>query len=147
MHPGGKPGKRGLRSRVPPGLTTMRRGRPPCGRRLWLGRGREAKATQIGSSDRRQLAAMSYSLDVSLRRGGLEPSTVGLEIRCSDSVTRNAEASYESSEAALTDFLTALSAKQPDLASVVTAWPGLSDAVRARIVGIVEGATASKATE
>jgi len=32
------------------------------------------------------------------------------------------------------------------LALVVEAWPGLSDAVRARIVGIVEGATASKAS-
>jgi hypothetical protein len=31
------------------------------------------------------------------------------------------------------------------LAAIVDAWPGLSEAVRARIVGTVEGATASKA--
>lgn len=31
-----------------------------------------------------------------------------------------------------------------ELAALISAWPGLSDAVRARIVGIVEGATAGR---
>jgi len=44
---------------------------------------------------------------------------------------------------ALTDLLTAFSEKDPDLGAVISAWPGLPEAVRARIVGLVEGATAS----
>jgi len=80
---------------------------------------------------------------VTPRRGGLEPSTVGLEIRCSESVTRDGATSYESSDPALTDPLTELFRKDPDLGAVISAWPGLPEAVRARIVGLVEGATAS----
>jgi hypothetical protein len=44
---------------------------------------------------------------------------------------------------ALTDPLTELFQKDPDLGAVISAWPGLPEAVRARIVGLVEGAMAS----
>jgi len=43
----------------------------------------------------------------------------------------------------LTDPLTELFRKDPDLGAVISAWPGLPEAVRARIVGLVEGATAA----
>ena len=78
-----------------------------------------------------------------LRREGLEPPTVGLEIRCSESVTRDGAKSYESTDPALTDLLTAFSGKDPDLGAVISAWAGLPEAIRARIVGLVEGATAA----
>lgn len=48
---------------------------------------------------------------------------------------------YDAGGKPLTDLLTAFSQKHPDLASVVEAWPELTEAVRARIVGIVEVAT------
>ena len=66
----------------------------------------------------------------------------GLANRLSQSVTRDAATSYESPDPALTDLLTAFSEKDPDLAAVVSAWLGLPEAVRARIVGLVEGAMA-----
>jgi len=36
-----------------------------------------------------------------------------------------------------------LSQADPELAAVVAAWDGLPESIRARIVGLVEGATAS----
>jgi len=79
----------------------------------------------------------------SMRPAGFEPATPGLRNRCPKSVTRYAATSYEPSDAALTDPLTELFRKDPDLGAVISAWPGLPEAVRARIVGLVEGATAS----
>ena len=78
-----------------------------------------------------------------MRPAGFEPATPGLGNRCPKSVTSDGATSYEPSDPALTDLLTAFSGKDPELAAVISAWPGLPEAVRARIVGLVEGATAS----
>jgi len=59
------------------------------------------------------------------------------------SVTRDAATTYESTDPALTDPLTELFRKDADLRAVISAWPGLPEAVRARIAGLVEGATAA----
>ena len=44
----------------------------------------------------------------------------------------------ESAEASLTDLLTALSPKHPELVAIVTVWPELPEVVRAGIVAMVE---------
>jgi hypothetical protein len=80
---------------------------------------------------------------VTLRPAGFEPATPGLGNRCPESVTRDAATSYDPSDPALTDPLTELFRKDPDFGAVISAWPGLPEAVRARIVGLVEGATAA----
>ena len=82
-----------------------------------------------------------------LRREGLKPPTVGLEIRCSKSLIGDGATSYDASDPALTDPLTAFSGKDPDLAAVISAWPGLPEAVRARIVGLVEVAIARESKQ
>ena len=75
----------------------------------------------------------------SLRPAGLEPATPGLGNRCPKSVNRDGATSYESPDAALTDPLTELFRKDADpalslegLAAVISAWPGLPEAARAR---------------
>ena len=99
-------------------------------------------------------------------RGGIEPPTHGFSVRCSDDVTpRNdkdlrsddptpvSDLCQESGHTApsgecnsprqsVVNCSQALPNDDPELAAVVAAWAELPEAVRARIVGLVEGATA-----
>ena len=68
----------------------------------------------------------------------------GLGNRLRESTTRDGTTSYESSDPALTVFLTDIFQKHPDLAAVVTAWPELPEAIRAGIVAMVKATEAEK---
>ncbi|NOT01404.1 MAG: hypothetical protein HOP29_12335 [Phycisphaerales bacterium] len=75
------------------------------------------------------------------RRAGLEPATVGLEIRGAESVTDGESTACaptaETLGVLLGVFLPKLAETDPELAAVVAAWPTLPDAIRAGIVAMV----------
>ncbi|MEK6676617.1 MAG: hypothetical protein AABZ47_13315 [Planctomycetota bacterium] len=82
---------------------------------------------------------------MSLRALGLEPKTYGLKGRCSDAVSDEKTTTYENPVSALPSGMPSEvekdSQNDPELQAVISAWPGLPEAIRARIVGLVEGAT------
>jgi len=104
-------------------------------------------------------------------RGGVEPPTHGFSVRCSDDVTSRNDNDLRSGDPTPVSYLCqesghtaplgecnpprqqavncspALPNNDPELAAVVEAWDRLPEAVRARIVGLVEGATAQRATD
>ena len=69
---------------------------------------------------------------------GFEPLSESAQLAIRQAVT-------ESSESVLAFCLALLSAEECDLAAIVAAWPCLPESIRARILGLVEGATASAA--
>ena len=69
---------------------------------------------------------------------GLKPLSESAQVAIRQAVT-------ESGESVLAFCLALLNAEHVDLAAVVAAWSTLSEAVRARILGLVEGATAAGA--
>jgi hypothetical protein len=69
---------------------------------------------------------------------GFEPLSESAQLAIRQAVT-------ESGESVLAFCLALLSAEECDLAAIVAAWPCLSESIRARILGLVEGATASAA--
>ena len=68
---------------------------------------------------------------------GLEPTAVGLEIRCSESVTDDAVTSYPDADQPLTALLTDIARIDPDLASIVRAWPALSEQAKADVLAVI----------
>ena len=82
------------------------------------------------------------------RRAGLEPATIGLEIRCPKPVSEGATTSYDDADPTLTDLLTELDRESPGLARVVRAWPALPPELKAAVVAIIETAARNQsATE
>ncbi len=70
-------------------------------------------------------------------RGGLEPPTHGFSVRCSDDVTPFNDNDLRSGDPTL---VSNMCQTDPDFHLVASAWPGLPEAIRARILGLVEGA-------
>jgi len=81
-------------------------------------------------------------------RGGLEPPTRGFSVRLPESVTPCSDNDLRKSADSCCTKSSAESgnsqAADPDLDAVIAAWATLPEAVRARIVGLVEGATESR---
>jgi len=76
------------------------------------------------------------------RPGGLEPPTFGFEVRNDKNITTEETKACESAKEPLTSKLTPESQKQgkldtselsPDLADLVTAWPGLPEHIKQTI--------------
>ena len=78
------------------------------------------------------------------RLPGLEPGTYGLEGRCAPDVTAAKTGTCaqppERLGALLGAFAAEIGPQAPDLAAVVSAWPGLPEALRAGIVAMVKAA-------
>ena len=78
------------------------------------------------------------------RLPGLEPGTYGLEGRCTpDATAANTSTSAQPPErlaALLGAFAAEIGPAAPDLAAVISAWPGLPKALRAGIVAMVKAA-------
>ncbi len=71
------------------------------------------------------------------RPEGVEPPTVGSEVRCHADVNAETTNDCESQDSVLPDSLPDSLQNDPDLASVVDAWATLPKAVRAGIVAMV----------
>ena len=104
-----------------------------------------------------------------LGRGGLEPPTHGFSVRCSTNVNPDGTSTYDTPGDCLPSGLPdspsdstpadapcggsdapdappGAVATDPDLAAIAGAWPTLPEAVRARIVGMVEAVAAMNAS-
>ncbi len=68
---------------------------------------------------------------------GLEPSTCGLQNRCPESGTDDPATTYDEADQALTALLTDIARIEPDLASVVRAWPTLSELAKADVLTVI----------
>jgi hypothetical protein len=80
---------------------------------------------------------------------GFEPTTTGLQNRCSKQVNPESDKTYESAKPELTRKLIPESEKQAqidtqdlpaDLAQIVTAWPNLPEHIKAAIMALVKTA-------
>jgi len=78
--------------------------------------------------------------------GGFQPARLpprGVEPLSESAQVAIRQAFTESGESVLAFCLALLNAEQPELANVLTLWPQLPETVHARILGIIEGATAA----
>ncbi len=71
------------------------------------------------------------------RPEGVEPPTVGSEVRCHADVTAETTNDCESRDSVLPDSLPDSLQSDPDLASIVRAWPTLPEPIRAGILATV----------